>query len=55
MIDETIVDFDKAKRPHVYRRKESKVSAIRKAFKAARGGGAEKPPPKGKGKRKKKK
>lgn len=37
MADESdIVKFEDAKRPHDFRRKESKVRAIRKAFEAAR-------------------
>lgn len=32
--DDDIVSFEEAKRPHTFRRKDSKVRALRKAFKA---------------------
>lgn len=32
--DDDIVSFEDAKRPHTFRRKDSKVRALRKAFKA---------------------
>jgi hypothetical protein len=36
MSDKNILDFDKAKQPHVLTRAEGKVKAMRKAFKQAR-------------------
>ncbi len=51
MSDENILNFDKAKRPHVSTRAESKVDAIRKAFRQAR----EEAKPKSGGKKNKKK
>jgi hypothetical protein len=36
MSDEKIIDFDYAKQPHVYARKDEKVKNIQSAFKAAR-------------------
>jgi hypothetical protein len=36
MSDKNILDFDKAKQPHVFTRAESKVKAMRKAFQQSR-------------------
>lgn len=53
MSDEGIIEFDKVKGPHAFRRKERKVAAIKKAFKAARKPDGGKPAPKRKRKKKK--
>lgn len=36
MADDEVIKFDDAKRPHVFRRKESKLKALKQAFKSAR-------------------
>tara|TARA_B100000809_G_C14951225_1_gene463944 strand:+ start:426 stop:599 length:174 start_codon:yes stop_codon:yes gene_type:complete len=37
MSDEKIIDFDQAKQPHVFARKDEKLKNMKSAFKAARG------------------
>jgi hypothetical protein len=36
MSDEKIIDFDQAKQPHVFARKDEKLKNMKSAFKAAR-------------------
>ena len=52
--DKNVLDFSSAKQPHAFNRAESKVDAMRKAFKLSREEAKPKPK-KGKKKRKKKK
>ncbi|MCB1692404.1 MAG: hypothetical protein KDI19_06530 [Pseudomonadales bacterium] len=54
MAEDEVIDFDEAKRPHVFRRKEDKVKAIKQAFTAARKEAAQTAKPKPKRKRKNK-
>jgi len=34
--DSTVINFEEAKRPHVFSRQNDKIKAIKKAFKASR-------------------
>ena len=44
MGDEVVVNFDDAKRPHVFKRQDEKIASIQKAFKDARAtAGSDKP------------
>ena len=36
-MNDNVINFDTGKQPHVHKRKEAKVDALRTAFRAARG------------------